>query len=178
MTRILWAFAALASMTFTFGPSLDANAQAADQKRSLKAMELFYKEPGMCDVEIQAMRTTLMITGNVPSEDVKKKADELGAKIRGVQDVRNRLNVKPPEVAAGSVPCDQILKKVEEEIAEDEDLSQAKARGPGGLDVKCEGSGDLKIAGRVPDYTVAKGLISDVRRIQGCNTIDFAELKY
>jgi hypothetical protein len=175
MQRMLSTFVALGVTVTVLGLADQAWAQAADQKRSLKAMELFYKEPGMCDVEVQTMRTTLMLTGTVPTEEHKKKADELAGKVRGVQDIRNRLNVRPPEVAAGSVPCTEILSKIDKEIAEDEDLSQAKARG---LDVQCEGSGDLKIRGRVPDYTVARGLVSDVRRTRGCNSIDFEELKY
>jgi osmotically-inducible protein OsmY len=171
---MLRAFVALGVTAFAVALAGDAQAQAADQKRSLKAMEVFYKEPGMCDVEIQAMRTTLMITGTVPTEDHKKKADELGSKVRGVKDVRNRLNVREPEVAGGAVACDKIMERIDKKISEDEDLSQARRR----MEITCEGTGDVKITGRVQDYTVARGLISDVRRIKGCNTIDFADLKY
>ena len=88
-----WASGALAQST-------------ADGKRTLKAEKLFYKQAGMMEVTLRAMRGTLMMTGYVPLDEQLKKADELAGKVKGIKDIRNRIRVREPDVA--SAPDDHI----------------------------------------------------------------------
>jgi osmotically-inducible protein OsmY len=156
------------------GSAYDAQAQSpADAKRTLKAWEAFYAEPGMAEADVRYMRGTLLITGYVPTEEHVKKADELAKKLKGVKEVRNRLRVREPIVAAGGDA--EILEKINKKIDEDEETQKAKAKGQ--LDVKCEG-GNVTVSGKVNDYTVASSLINDVRKTDGIRTITFSELKY
>jgi osmotically-inducible protein OsmY len=156
------------------GSAMDARAQSpADAKRTLKAWEAFYIEPGMCEADVRYMRGTLLITGYVPTEEHMKKADELAKKLKGVKEVRNRLRVREPIVASGGDA--EICGKINQKIEEDEETQKAKAKGQ--LDVKCEG-GNVTVTGKVNDYTVASSLINDVRKTDGIRTINFSELKY
>jgi osmotically-inducible protein OsmY len=173
MKLVRLAFSMAIALAFA-GSALDAQAQSpADTKRTLKAWEAFYAEPGMAEADVRYMRGTLLITGYVPTEEHVKKADELAKKLKGVKEVRNRLRVREPIVAAGGDA--EILEKINKKIDEDEETQKAKAKGQ--LDVKCE-SGNVKVAGKVNDYTVAASLINDVRKTDGIRTIDFSELKY
>jgi osmotically-inducible protein OsmY len=151
----------------------EAFAQAADQKRTLKAWKAFYVEPGMIEVEVRYMRGTLLMTGDVPSEEHMKKADELADKIKGVKDVRNRLRVREPAVAA-TTDAD-LQARIIKNIEEDDELSKSYAKGQ--LEVAVE-KGDVTVDGKVGDYTVATQLIQDIRKIPGVKTIDFKKLKY
>ena len=170
VTRLLTVCLALVALSW----SADALAQsAADGKRTLKAQKLFYKKPGMIEVEVRAMRATLMMTGYVPTEELLKEADELADKIKGIKDIRNRIRVRDPDVASGG---DDVLQtKIDEAIEEDEDLSKSKAKGK--LEIAIA-DGNVTVEGRVSDWTVAQTLISDIKRIPGVKTLNFDKLKY
>ena len=156
------------------GPALDAQAQSpADQKRTLKAWKLFYKTPGMIETEPRMMRGTLMITGSVPSEEHIAAADELAGKLKGVKEVRNRLRVSEPEVAAGGDA--EIAAKIDQKIEADEETQKPKAKGQ--LEVTVEDA-NVTVVGKVNDYMVAHSLIRDIRRTIGVRTINFDKLKY
>ncbi len=156
------------------GPALDAQAQSpADQKRTLKAWKLFYKTPGMIETEPRMMRGTLMITGSVPSEEHITAADELAGKLKGVKEVRNRLRVSEPEVAAGGDA--EIAAKIDQKIEADEETQKPKAKGQ--LEVTVEDA-NVTVVGKVNDYMVAHSLIRDIRRTIGVRTINFDKLKY
>jgi osmotically-inducible protein OsmY len=155
------------------GSASDASAQAADTKRTLKAWKLFYEEPGMIEADVRYMRGTLMIQGTVPTEEHIKKADELAGELRGIKEVRNRLRVREPEVAAGGDA--EIKEKLAKKFAADEELEKALAKGK--LEYTVE-SGHVTLTGKLQDYTVAAGLLNDVRKTVGVRTIDFKKLKY
>lgn len=156
------------------GSTTDAQAQSpADTKRTLKAWKLFYSEPGMIEVDVRYMRGTLMMTGNVPTEADIKKADDLAAKLKGVKEVRNRLRVSDPEVAAGGDAA--LATKIDKKIEDDEETQKAKAKGQ--LEVTVQ-DGNVTVVGKVSDYTVAASLINDIRRIPGVKTVEFEKLKY
>ena len=152
------------------GAASDAFAQGArDAKLGLKAAKVIYKDAELIDVEVQVMGGGMIyLRGTVPSEEASKRAEEV-ANVRGAKDVRNRLKVTEPDVAAA--PDDQIKMKIDEKIAEDEDLSKSK------LEIMVD-SGNVKIEGKVSDYTVAATLIDDVRDVDGVKSIDFEKLKY
>lgn len=158
------------------GIAADVSAQStADAKRTLKGQKLFYKVPGMIEVDVRAMRDTLMLTGSVPSEELKAQADELAGKIRGVKDIRNRLRVREPDVAAGEVSDEQLKEKIEKRISEDEDIAKAAAKEKFTYTVA---DGNVVLKGKLGDWSEASGLVSAVRRIPGVQTLDFDKLKY
>jgi osmotically-inducible protein OsmY len=174
MKLVRLAFSMAVALAFA-GSAYDARAQSpADAKRTLKAWEAFYVEPGMAEADVRYMRGTLLITGYVPTEEHMKKADELAKTLKGVKEVRNRLRVREPIVAAGGDA--EICAKIDQKVEEDEETQKAKAKGQ--LEIKCEGGGNVTVSGKVNDYTVASSLINDVRKTDGIRTINFSELKY
>ena len=176
MQRIVRIGMALVIAVIAFGVASDAFAQStADAKRTLKVQKLFYKEPGMIEVDVRSMRTTLMLTGSVPTEEHKAQADELAGKVRGIKEIRNRLRVREPDVAAGEMSDEKLTEKIETKIAEDEDLAKAKAREKFEYTVE---NGNVTITGKLGDWSEAGSLISSVRRIPGVQTLNFDKLKY
>jgi osmotically-inducible protein OsmY len=151
-----WAPAALAQ-----GPQ--------DAKLALKAAQALYKEPGFIDVEVQVMGGGMVyLRGNVASEELSKKAEQV-VKIPGSKDVRNRVTVAAPDVAAASDA--DIKTKIQQEISEDEDLAKSQ------LNVQVD-KGNVSIEGKVNDYTVAATLVSEIRKIDGVQSINFDKLSY
>jgi len=152
----------------------EARAQSpADAKRTLKIWKSLYKEPGMMEVDARYMRGTVLMTGDVETEEIQAKANEIISAERGVKEVRDRLRVRPPDVAAGSVPCETIMAKIEKEIEEDEELAQGRRK----YDVTCD-AGNIVIKGQMNDYTLASTLLNEIRKIDGVATMDFEGLKY
>jgi osmotically-inducible protein OsmY len=161
---------------FALGLAGDALAQStADAKRTLKGQKLFYKVPGMIEVDVRAMRDTLMLTGSVPTEADMKKADEIAAEIRGVKEVRNRLRVREPDVAAGVVSDADLSAKIDKKIEEDQDLAKALAKEKFTYTIT---DGAVVIEGKLGDWSEAGSLINSVRRIPGIQTINFDKLKF
>ena len=176
MHRMLRIGITLGIAVVAIGFAADALAQStADAKRTLKASKLFYKEPGMIEVDVRAMRKTLMLTGSVPDEATQAKADELAGEIRGIDDVRNRLRVREPDVAAGQVTDDQLKEKIKVRISEDEELDKAFTKGKFEYDVE---NGAVTLKGKLGDWSQAGSLVSVVRRIPGVQTLNFDDLKY
>ncbi len=165
-SRNLWSLG-LVLVLLGWVPSAFAQG-AKDAKLTLKAQQALYKEPGMIGVDVQSMMGMIYVRGNVATDEASAQAAEL-AKVKGAKEVRNRLKVSEPDVAAA--PDDEIKAKIDAAIAEDQDLKKAK------LDVAVT-DGNVKVEGKVYDYTVAGTLISDVRRISGVKSIDFEKLKY
>ncbi len=174
MNRSLRHLIASALAVVALGWSADVLAQStADGKRTLKAEKVFYKEPGMIEVKVRAMRGTLMMTGYVPTDEHLKKADELAAKLKGIKDIRNRITVRPPEVASGGDEI--IVAKLDEAIEQDEDLAKAKAKGQLELAVS---DGNVTASGKVQDWSVAQTLINDIKKVAGVKTLNFDKLRY
>ena len=136
---------------------------------------MFYKVPGMIEVDPRSMRTTMMLTGYVPTEELKAQAEEMAGEIRGVKEIRNRIRVREPDVAAGVVTDADLQAKIDKKIEDDEDLAKAKAREKFTIDLK---DGGVTIKGKLGDWSEASGLISSIRNIPGIQTIDFDKLKY
>ena len=145
----------------------------ADGKRTLKAEKIFYKEPGMIEVTLRAMRGTLMMTGYVATEENLKKADELAEKVKGIKDIRNRIRVRDPEVA--SAGDDIITAKIDKAIEDDEDLSRAKAKGKLEITVS---EGNVAAKGKLPGWDIAQTLVNDIKKIGGVKTLNLDKLKY
>ncbi len=174
MNRSLRYLLVFSLATAVLGLGFDAAAQStADGKRTLKAEKIFYKTPGLIEVEVRAMRGTLMMTGYVPTEELLKKADELAQDVRGVKDIRNRIRVREPDVGAGGDAA--ILERIDQAIEDDQDLSKAKAKGKLEIEVN---EGNVTAKGKVTDWTVAQSLVNDIKKIAGVKTLDFTKLKY
>ncbi len=174
MTGVFRSCLALGIAIAAFGLATDSFAQSTgDAKRALKAAKLFYKEPGLIEVDIRAMRTTLMMTGYVPTEEHKAKCDELADKIRGIKDIRNRIRVREPDVAAAT--DEELSKKINQKIDEDEELAREKEKGRFEMSIS---EGNVTLTGKVKDWSLAGSLIGAVRNARGVKTIDFTGLKY
>ncbi len=174
MTGVFRSILALGIVVAALGFASDSFAQSTgDAKRALKAAKLFYKEPGLIEVDIRAMRTTLMMTGYVPTEEKKAQCDELAKKIRGIKDIRNRIRVREPDVAAAT--DEELLKKINEKIEQDEELAREKEKGRFDLTIN---DGNVVLTGKVKDWSLAGSLISSVKGARGVKTIDFTKLKY
>lgn len=173
MDRLFRNFLTLGLALIAVGWAADVAAQGgpADAKRNLKAGKIFYKVPGLIEVDIRAMKSTLMLTGYVPTEEHKAKADELAKKVRGIKDIRNRIRVREPDVAA--MNDDQIIAKLDEKIEDMEDLARARRK----IEITST-DGNVVISGKLGGYDLAGALISRVRDIRGVKTIDFEKLKY
>lgn len=156
------------------GASVASAQSPADAKRTLKAWKAFYMEPGMIEVEVRYMRGTVLLTGYVPTEEDVKKAEGIANDLKGVKEVRNRIRVRDPEVAAGTLA--DLQAKLDKHVAGDEDLAKAKAKGK--LDVVVADGGAVTVTGNLQDYTEAQQLINDIRRTPGVKSIDFKKLKY
>ena len=151
MTRSIRYFWPLGLAVLLLGWAPSAFAQGPrDTKLALKAQQALYKDADMIDVEVTSMSAFIYIRGTVPSEEASLKVGEL-------------------DVA--SAPDDEIKAKIDEKIAADDDLKKAK------LDVTVT-EGNVKVGGKVGDYSVAASLINDIRKVDGIKTIDFEELKY
>ena len=139
----------------------------ADGKRTLKAEKIFYKEPGMMEVTVRAMRGTLMMTGYVATDD------ELAKEVKGIKDIRNRIRVREPDVA--SAPDDVIIKKIDKAIEEDEDLARTKAKGKLKVEVS---DGNVTVEGKLPGWDVAQSFVNDIKKIGGVKSLNIEKLKY
>ncbi len=154
------------------GFAFEASAQStADAKRTLKVGKKFYVEPGMIEVKLQSMRGLLMMTGSVASEDLLKKAEELASGQKGIKEVRNRIVVREPDVAAPS--DEEILAKIEKSITEDEELTRARRK----IEITSTDR-NVVVTGKLKDYAQAGSLINEIRQIRGIKTLDYKKLKY
>jgi osmotically-inducible protein OsmY len=155
-------------MVLAWAPAAFAQG-AKDAKLALKAQKALYQDPALIEVEVQSMMQMIYLRGSVPTDEASTNAEKL-ANVKGAKEVRNRLKVAEPDVA--SAPDDTIKAKIDEAIADDEDLAKAK------LDITVVTEGAVKIEGKVSDYTVAGTLINEVRKVSGVRSIDFENLKY
>jgi osmotically-inducible protein OsmY len=175
MTRLFRSFLAVGITLGLLGlATADVHAQStADAKRGLKAAKKFYKVPGMIEVEIRAMRTTLMMTGYVPTEELKAQADELADGIRGIKDIRNRIRVREPDTVEAT--DEELMAKIHKRIKESEDLDRAYESGKFEVTMT---DGNAVLTGRVKDWSVAGDLLDAVKDARGVKTIDFDKLNY
>lgn len=159
---------AIVAMSFAF----DASAQStADAKRTLKVGKKFYVEPGLMEVKLQSMRGLLMMTGSVANDELLKKAEELASGQKGIKEVRNRIVVREPDVAAPS--DEEILAKIEKAIENDEELTRARRK----LEIASTDR-NVVVKGKLKDYSQAQSLVNEIRRIRGIQTLDYQKLKY
>jgi len=172
MQRSLAARFAVA-LALVLGFALNASAQSqAEFKRELKAMQTLYKEPGLMEVTVKSMRGMMMLTGNAATDDQSKKAEEIIKSMRGVKEVRNRIRVGKVDDCAAVKDAD-LMAKVEKEIANDEELTQARRK----VDIAIK-ERNVVLKGSLKDYSQAGSLVYLVKRVPCFNSLNFDELDY
>lgn len=150
-----------------------ASAQSqAEFKRELKAGVILYKEPGMMEVTVKSMRGMMMMTGNVATDEQSKKAEEIIKGMRGVKEVRNRIRVGKVE-ECGSATDQTIMAKIDKEIENDEELTQARRK----IDITST-SRNVVVKGSLKDYSQAGSLINLIKRVPCINSLNYEELDY
>lgn len=150
-----------------------ASAQSqAEFKRELKAGVVLYKEPGMMEVTVKSMRGMMMMTGNVATDDQSKKAEEIIKGMRGVKEVRNRIRVGKVE-ECGSATDQTIMAKIDKEIENDEELTQARRK----IEIAST-SRNVVVKGSLKDYSQAGSLINLIKRVPCINSLNYEELDY
>jgi osmotically-inducible protein OsmY len=155
------------------GFALNASAQSqAEFKRELKAMQILYKEPGLMEVTVKSMRGMMMLTGNTATDAQSKKAEEIIQTMRGVKEVRNRIRVGKVDDCTNAKD-DELMAKVEKEIANDEELTQARRK----VDISIKDR-NVVLKGSLKDYSQAGSLVYLVKRVPCFNSMNFDELEY
>jgi osmotically-inducible protein OsmY len=171
MLRIRIALTLALALTLGFAFSAKAQSQA-EFKRELKAMQSLYKEPGLMEVTVKSMRGMMMLTGNTATDDQSKKAEEIIKNMRGVKEVRNRIRVgKVDDCSAAKDP--DLMAKVEKEIENDEELSQARRK----IDINIKDR-NVVLKGSLKDYSQAGSLVYLVKRVPCFNSMNFDALEY
>ena len=172
MYRSLGIAVALA-FAFLVGSAHNASAQSqAEFKRELKAMQTLYKEPGLMEVTVKSMRGMMMLTGNTATDEQSKKAEEIIKNMRGVKEVRNRIRVGKVDECTTVKDAD-LMAKVEKEIANDEELTQARRKYE--IEIKDR---NATVKGELKDYSQAGTLINLIKRVPCFNSLNFDGLEY
>jgi Spy/CpxP family protein refolding chaperone len=164
-------FALALALTVGFAAFASAQGQA-EFKRQLKAGALLYKEPGLMEVDIKSMKDEMMLTGTVATAEQSAKAEEIIKGVRGVKKVRNRLRVGAVEECSKANDA-ELSKKIEEQIANDEELTQARRKFE--LTMKDR---NLVVTGELKDYAQAGSLINLIKRVPCLNSLDYEKLEY
>jgi Flp pilus assembly secretin CpaC len=109
------------------------------------------------EVSIKSMKDEMMLTGTVATAEQSAKAEEIIKGVRGVKKVRNRLRVGAVEECSKANDA-ELSKKIEEQIANDEELTQARRKFELTMKDRNLVTGELK------DYAQAGSLINLIER--------------
>ena len=156
-------------MAFLAIGSVSRPAPGSDEPATLKTQQLFYREPGMIDVEVRSAEGAMTLSGSVATDDLRNRADEIARQVGGVNEVRNRIRVEP--TAVDSPPDEALLAEIEAQIAEDSELALVRPM----LDITVEDS-NVTLEGALPGWRLVSALIRGIRRIRGIKTLDFIRL--
>ncbi len=169
MKRVFRVRAFILVAVLTQGLASDLAHAGDDLGGTLKAQQLFYREPGMMGVEVRGGEGMLTLSGSVPTDADRTRAGEIARQVEGVVEVRNRLRVvpAPPE----SPPDADLLAEIEAKIADDSELAPVRPM----LDIDVEDS-NVTVKGRLPGWGLVRALIRGIRRIPGIRTLDFMRL--
>src|SRR5262245_60432316 len=164
-------FALALALTLGFAAFASAQGQA-EFKRQLKAGMALYKEPGMMEVDIKAMKDEMMLTGNVATQDLSDKAEAIMKEVRGVKKVRNRIRVGGVEDCSKANDA-ELVAKVEKDIENDEELAQARRK----FEMVSKDR-NLTVTGELKDYSQAGSLINMIKRVPCFNSLNYEKLEY
>ncbi len=169
MKRALRGLAFIGAAVLMQGLTSDLAYAGDDLGGTLKAQQLFYREPGMIAVEVRDGGGMLTLSGSVSTDADRTRAAEIARHVEGIVEVRNRLRVVP--TPAESPPDADLLAEIEAKIAEDSDLASVRIM----LAIQVEDS-NVTLMGRLPGWGLVRALIRGIRRIPGIKTLDFMRL--
>ena len=103
MRRLLFALLLLGSLTGCSGPADPPPSSIVPlDKAKLVAAEMNMKSDAIlasCQIKCTAENDLLVLSGDVPSEASKQKAEELALRTEGIKKVANHLKVVPTQGA-------------------------------------------------------------------------------
>jgi hyperosmotically inducible protein len=105
-----------------------ANSNVADSRLTVKIDTALWSDLRFWGKRISAEteRGVVMLRGKVDSEETKKAAAEIVRRIEGIKQVRNELEIVPPERRAEVDARDQAIARVlEEQFKQDPQLQNA-----------------------------------------------------
>lgn len=145
-----------------------APASAAEPTATLRAQQIFYREPGMIGVEVRGEGGVLTLSGTVPTEAHRARAAELARSVGEIVEVRNRLRVAP---LPDELPDADLIAEIEAKIAGHSELAEVRPM----LSITVE-EANVTLMGRLPGWRLVELLIGGIRRIRGIKTLDFMRL--
>lgn len=137
-----------------------------DQSIELKASSAISDDPGLDEqgeVSITSYNRLVLITGQVPSEELKRRATEIVRKIANVRTVHNELRIKAPESFLSGTNDAWLTTKTKSMLLAEKDLTSHHVK------VITE-NGDVFLMGMVT-RDEAKKAINVVREIDGVETV-------
>lgn len=157
-----------AGVLLAWGLALDATVVRAqrpiDAERALVVERTLYRHAELIGVEVQSMVGFLYLRGTVPSEAAERKALRLGGEVAGIQEVRNRIQVRA--MPRKKLPDAEVAVAVMQIIAASPGL-KATVR-----------DGKVAVRGQAPGPVEAHALVSRLRRLEGVRTLELGELGY
>ncbi len=144
-------------------------APGSEEPTTLKAQQLFYREPGMINVEVRTAEGMMTLSGSVATDQLRTRAAEIAREVGSVNEVRNRIRVVSAPV--DSPPDEALLAEIEAQIAEDSELAPVRPM----LDITVEDS-NVILEGALPGWRLVSALIRGIRQIRGIKTLDFMRL--
>lgn len=169
MQRALRVLVFIPVVVLTQGLTSDLANAGDDLGGTLKAQQLFYREPGMIGVEVRSDEGMLTLSGSVATDADRTRAGEIARQVGGIVEVRNRLRVVSPP--AEPPPDADLLAEIEAKIAKDSELAPVRPM----LDIQVEDS-NVTVKGQLPGWGLVRALIRGIRRIPGIRTLDFMRL--
>lgn len=135
-----------------------------DAERTLVAETALYRHAELYAIEVQSMVGFLYLRGSAPDEDAVAKALELAGAVPGIQEVRNRMQLR--DVDSRRLPDSRIAAEVMGVIGM-----------LPGLDATVS-SGHVAVSGDARDPLQAQRLVARLRRVEGIRTLDLKGLRY
>ncbi len=135
-----------------------------DAQRTLVAETALYAHAELYGIEVQSMVGFLYLRGSAPDEDAVAKALELTRDVPGIQEVRNRMQLR--DVDSRRLPDSQIAV----------DVMRVIGMLPG-LDATVS-DGHVAVSGDAQDPLQAQRLVARLRQVVGIRTLDLKGLRY
>ena len=135
-----------------------------DAERALVAETALYRHAELYGIEVQSMVGFLYLRGAAPDEDAVEKALELARTVPGIQEVRNRMQLR--DVDSRRLPDSRIAA----------DVMRVIGMLPG-LDATVR-DGHVAVSGDARDPLAAQQLVARLRQVEGIRTLDLEGLRY
>jgi hyperosmotically inducible protein len=144
-----------------------ANSNVADSKLTVKIDTALWSDLRFWgkQISVETERGVVTLRGKVDSEETKKVAAEIVRRIEGVKQVRNELEVVPPERRAEVDARDQaIARALEEQLKQDPQLQNAV------IDARVD-AGVVTLRGQVPGPAASSRAVELARGVPGVRSV-------